>query len=77
MKHQKESEKHLRKKNQMSKIGITLLSCLLIVSCQNQYSESDSTMGKYQNHEDFFQLDDEIEIDPPRISEPPPLPEFN
>ena len=25
----------------------------------------------------WFQLDDEIEIDPPRKSEPPPLPEFN
>ncbi|NRB63769.1 MAG: DUF4349 domain-containing protein [Saprospiraceae bacterium] len=60
----------------MSKIGITLLSCLLITSCQNQYSESDSTMGKYQNHEGALQLDDEIEIEPPRTNEPPPPPEF-
>lgn len=60
----------------MSKIGIVLWSCLLIFSCQNQMSESNSTIGKYQTPDDALAYEEEIEVEPPRSAEAPAPSEF-
>jgi len=53
----------------MKKIGIILLSCLLIISCQNSSSESNTTTGKHGADEtNTF----DFEVEPPRTAEPPP-----
>lgn len=60
----------------MSKIGIILLSCLLLVSCHNQTSESNSSIGKYKNSDQEIAYEEELEIEPPRTGEPPAPPNF-
>lgn len=58
----------------MYKIGMILLSCLLMVSCYNQTPESYLTMGNYQNSDEGIGFDEDLEIELPRTAEPPPPP---
>jgi len=60
----------------MYKTGMILLSCLLLISCNNQTSESNSTIGKYQNSDESIAYNEKVEMEPPRTAESPTPPEF-
>lgn len=54
----------------ISKVGLIILSYIFLTSCQEQNSESNSSVGKYLP-EDALAYENEIEEEAPRTSEPP------
>lgn len=53
----------------MSEFGFIFLCCFLVVNCQNQALDSNTSMGTY-TFDDALAIEDEIQIEPPRSAEP-------
>lgn len=46
-----------------------------MVSCTNQSTESNASLGKYHTADDALQFDEELEMEPPQTAEPPAPPQ--
>jgi hypothetical protein len=61
----------------MLKYFIIVIGCLLVLSCQNQRTDSNLELGKYYSPDDALELEEELELEPPRTAEPPATPNYS